>query len=426
MQIKAFLNGVNLNRVVRLRVLATKVIGMCFSVSAGLPLGKEGPMIHTGSIVGAAVSQGKTITFGFDTSWTKFQDLRNDRSKRDFVTYGASAGVAAAFQAPIGGILFTLEEGASFWSTSLTFRSFFCALMTMLTISLIFNGFTFGHQVSVGVQFGKFQNANYRLYELLIFSLIGAGGGLLGSLFNKINEKVTNYRIQQLDTRWKRLLELIVITSVWTIISFVLPLMWQVCTVLPTETANWTSQQYNLLQELVQFQCPSGQYNEVASLYFVSADTAMQQLYHYNEVDGSTYTTFSTGSLLIFFVPYFIMAAMTSGTFCPAGLFVPTLFSGAAYGRILGHLLNSGAPGSVASSGTYALIGASAVLGGMARMTIAGAVIVLEACGNSTFLLPLMLTFAAARYAGEYSWKDVALSDVFGCLLLSVFTSFTF
>ena len=59
-------------------------------------------MIHAGSIVGAAMSQGKTITFGFDTSWTKFQDLRNDRSKRDFVTFGAAAGVAAAFQAPIG------------------------------------------------------------------------------------------------------------------------------------------------------------------------------------------------------------------------------------------------------------------------------------------------------------------------------------
>jgi hypothetical protein len=85
-------------------------------------------MIHAGSIVGAAASQGKTITFGIDTSWTKFQDLRNDRSKRDFVTFGAAAGVAAAFSAPIGGILFTLEEGASFWSTTLTFRAFFCAI----------------------------------------------------------------------------------------------------------------------------------------------------------------------------------------------------------------------------------------------------------------------------------------------------------
>lgn len=51
-------------------------------------------------------------------------------------------------------------------------------------------------------------------------------------------------------------------------------------------------------------------------------------------------------------------------------------------------------------SGTYALIGAAAILGGMARMTIAGCVIILEACGNTTYLLPLMVTFAASRYAG--------------------------
>jgi chloride channel 7 len=38
-EIKAYLNGINLNKVVRIRVLVFKVIGMCFSVGAGLPLG---------------------------------------------------------------------------------------------------------------------------------------------------------------------------------------------------------------------------------------------------------------------------------------------------------------------------------------------------------------------------------------------------
>ena len=40
-------------------------------------------------------------------------------------------------------------------------------------------------------------------------------------------------------------------------------------------------------------------------------------------------------------------------------------------------------------------------MGGMSRLTICGAVILLEASGNSEFLLPLMLVFAAARYTGN-------------------------
>ena len=55
----------------------------------------------------------------------------------------------------------------------------------------------------------------------------------------------------------------------------------------------------------------------------------------------------------------------------------------------------------MADSGTYALIGAASVLGGMSRMTISGTVILLEACGNASYLLPLMLTFITARYVGN-------------------------
>lgn len=62
-EIKAYLNGINLNKVVRIRVLFAKVLGMCLSVASGLPLGKEGPMIHSGSIIGAAVSQGKYFIY---------------------------------------------------------------------------------------------------------------------------------------------------------------------------------------------------------------------------------------------------------------------------------------------------------------------------------------------------------------------------
>jgi len=404
-EIKAFLNGVNLSYVVRMPVLVAKVLGMCFSCSAGLPLGKEGPMIHAGSIIGGAVSQGNTISFGFDTSWNIFQDLRNDHTKRDYITFGAAAGVAAAFKAPIGGILLTLEEGASFWSNSVTFRSFICAVITQLTINLLFPKDSVS---SSGMfAFGLFENfydgkSNYSIYELPIFAAIGCAGGALGALFNYFNKLMTLYRKKHLNAyKWKRMVELCSITLMMSFISFILPLCWQVCTPIPEVDTFTTQQEEELLLKLVQFQCEPGYYNQLASLYFTSGDTAMRQLYHFRENDGYGLSSFTTGPLILFFIPYFLLASITSGVMAPAGLFVPTFLSGAALGRLIGHWLNTLFPGYVADSGTYALIGAAAILGGVARMTIAGCVIVLEACGNLTYLLPLMLTFAVARYAGN-------------------------
>ncbi len=70
-EIKCFLNGINLPRVVRIKTLICKVVGVTFSVAAGLPVGKEGPMVHSGSVVAAAVSQGRTQCGGYDTSCTR-------------------------------------------------------------------------------------------------------------------------------------------------------------------------------------------------------------------------------------------------------------------------------------------------------------------------------------------------------------------
>ena len=71
-------------------------------MAGGLAIGKEGPMIHTGAVIAAGVSQGRSTTFGRD--FHMFEMFRTDHEKRDFVAGGAAAGVAAAFGAPVGKI----------------------------------------------------------------------------------------------------------------------------------------------------------------------------------------------------------------------------------------------------------------------------------------------------------------------------------
>ena len=281
-EIIAFLNGINLNNVVKMEVLVSKVFSMCFAVASGLPIGKEGPMIHAGAIIGALVSQGFTMSLGYDTSWKRFQDLRNDLNKRDFVTYGAAAGISGAFRAPIGGILFALEEGASFWSTSVTLRAFMCAVVTQFTLSIIFvekatsstDMFAFGEFVNINNG-----HTNYHIYEVPIFFLIGAGGGALGAFFNYLNKLVSIFRKKHLNAFvWKRMVELIIYVFSMAFVAFVFSISWEKCTPLPTVTSTTTVQEAMLITQLVQFQCPDGYYNQLASLYMVSSDTATRQM----------------------------------------------------------------------------------------------------------------------------------------------------
>lgn len=95
-----------------------KVFGSICAVSAGLELGKEGPLIHTGSCIASLLGQGGSKRYHLTWRWLRY--FKNDQDRRDLVTCGAAAGVAAAFRAPIGGVLFALEEIAT-WYVKISF-----------------------------------------------------------------------------------------------------------------------------------------------------------------------------------------------------------------------------------------------------------------------------------------------------------------
>jgi chloride channel 7 len=80
-EIKCLLNGIKIPHVVRIKTLVAKTVGVILSVAGGLPLGKEGPMIHIGAVIGAGLSQGKSTTCGVDTGFSKLSMFRNDHGK---------------------------------------------------------------------------------------------------------------------------------------------------------------------------------------------------------------------------------------------------------------------------------------------------------------------------------------------------------
>ena len=55
-------------------------------------------------------------------------------------TVPGAVAVAAVFGAPVGGVLFAIEEGASFWFKKLTWRSFFCAVVAAFTVEYFLSG----------------------------------------------------------------------------------------------------------------------------------------------------------------------------------------------------------------------------------------------------------------------------------------------
>ncbi len=156
-----FLNGTLIRHIFNIKTLVVKFVSCAMSVGSGMPVGPEGPMIHMGALVGAGVSQFQSRTLGFDLPF--FRRFRNSRDRRNFISAGAAAGIASAFGAPVGGLLFSMEEVSSFWEMKLSWQTFFCCMVSAFTTDLLnsaFSGFRYE-----GV-FGQFQTDRYTLQRI--------------------------------------------------------------------------------------------------------------------------------------------------------------------------------------------------------------------------------------------------------------------
>ncbi|KAH9056090.1 hypothetical protein Ae201684P_021828 [Aphanomyces euteiches] len=386
-EIKSTLNGVHVKSWMSVETLVAKIAGVILSISGGLPVGMEGPMIHCGAIVASCLSSKRRYKC---LSWQPMSILKK-KDVRDLVTCGAAAGVAAAFGAPIGGVLFALEEGASFLSPKLIWRAFFCA-MSLDQISLP-SQTQLKHRK---MRDPSVDRASYLPWELLIFIAVGSVGGIVGAGFTHLNQYVLFRAGVSSLARPSKVFYIVGISILFSLAWMILSGTVGTCLNMPPAIAE--TEKAELTANLVQYACPSGQYNDLASLVFVRQDTAIRQLLHLQTPLAPP--TFTMSSLIVMATLNFLGTAFVLGASISSGVFVPSILAGAALGRAMGQWMHADDMDFV-NVGTYALVGAAAVLGGVTRITISLTIILLEATGDLQYALPLMMTLMAARWVGN-------------------------
>ncbi|WVZ10331.1 hypothetical protein V8G54_014861 [Vigna mungo] len=383
-EVKAYLNGVDAPGIFTVQTLVVKIIGSITAVSSSLLIGKAGPMVHTGACVAALLGQGGSKRYGLSWKWLQF--FKNDRDRRDLITCGSAAGMAAAFRAPVGGVLFALEEMASWWRSALLWRAFFTAAIVAILLRAMIDLCLSGKCGLFGkgglIMFDAYSaSISYHLVDLPPVFILGVIGGLLGSLFNLLLSKVLRIYnfINEKGTIFKILLAC-VISICTSCLLFGLP--WftscRPCPPNPSEPCP-TIGRSGIYKK---FQCAPNHYNDLASLIFNTNDDAIRNLFSKNTDDEFEFT-----SMLIFFVTCFFLSIFSYGVVAPAGLFVPVIVTGASYGRIVGMLLGKN---SDLNHGLFAVLGAASFLGGSMRTTVSLCVIILELT-NNLLLLPLIM-----------------------------------
>lgn len=96
---------------------------------------------------------------------------KNEAKKREILSAAAAAGVSVAFGAPIGGVLFSLEEVSYYFPLKTLWRSFFCALIAAFVLRSI-NPFGNEHSVLFYVEYSK----PWIFFELVPFVGLGIMG----------------------------------------------------------------------------------------------------------------------------------------------------------------------------------------------------------------------------------------------------------
>ena len=309
-------------------VAIIKTISSSITIGTGGSAGREGPIIQIGAALGSGVAQ-----------MLKFSGNR----LRTLLACGASGGLAATFNAPMGGAMFASEIIVGDFSI----KTFSPIIVTSVVATVVSRHYL-GNDITFSAPPYEFKNP----IELLFYALLGIFCATIGVLFIKIFYKTEEY----FDNL--------------SIPSFLKPAL-------------------------------GGFILGLIALFS-------------RRIMGVGYATIMdilNGNLMIYVLLVLIIlkiiaTSLTLSSGGAGGLFVPSLFIGAATGGFFGSIIHTLYPISTAGSGAYALVAMSAMLASTMRAPITAILIIFEITQSYSIILPLMICTIISNVVSNFLIND--------------------
>ncbi|KJZ68487.1 hypothetical protein HIM_12122 [Hirsutella minnesotensis 3608] len=356
-EVRVILSGFVLPGFLGFRTLIIKMVSLVFSVSSGLSLGKEGPFVHMAACVGSIACR----------LFPKYD--HSEGKRRAVLSAAAAAGVAVAFGAPIGGVLFGLEEVAHFFMAKTLFRTFFCCIIAAISLKFL-NPYGTHKIVMFEVRYAN----DWEFFELLGFMLVGVLGGAIGALFIKAHKHWAQSFRRIAIIKTYPIFEVFLVAVITGLMSY-----WTAMTRLPVSRL------------LLNLASPCHGSTDINRVDLGICPSSMDDI---------------PPILLRLFTAFLIKGFLTIITFgikVPSGIYIPSMVCGGLLGRLFGHLVQlivMAAPnwtifgkcatsmeGTCIQPGVYGLIAAGATMCGTTRLSVTLAVILFELTGSLDYVL---------------------------------------
>ena len=333
------------------RVFTFKVIGLVLSVGGGLSVGSEGPLVLIAACIAYLLM--KHIIY--------FDDILDNPSlTKQILAASAAVGLGSAFNAPVGGLLFSIEVTSTFYLVSNYWKSFIAAMAGALACNLflITKDGSNGNPLLV-IEMRDFPDQQYRKWELVIYLVMGIAGGYLSLVYLYLQQKV--FLLMSEHNRDRPLATAVTVALITAFILYI------------SGAVSSTS---------------VGVIGQVSDVLNAGQVTEMK-VFGLNPMAGLT---------IMLFVRVFLTLLGTN-ILVPAGTFLPVILIGGILGRFVGYFvaytghIDAYIPG-------YALVGAVAFVSGVTH-TISSAVIAIEMTGNLGMMLPCLLAAVISSGIGK-------------------------